>query len=187
MARCVWHEGIFDFSGALRIQRPPFRPFGGVRGYLAYNLSLRDLEEMMAERGANLDHSTVHRGVNNRIEQDHRGVKRRIRPMLGCKAMASAKVRICGIQMVQMIGKLQARSAYNQHPSLKAQFELLAARAAALTPLLTNSVWVCGKTTLAVCSYGPQCGKPSLPCIEISSCESMRVSFAREHVAGLYE
>jgi len=37
---------------------------GGVRGYLAYNLSLRDLEEMMAERGANLDHSTVHRGVN---------------------------------------------------------------------------------------------------------------------------
>ena len=34
-----------------------------VRWYLAYNLSLRDLEEMMAERGLNVDHSTVHRWV----------------------------------------------------------------------------------------------------------------------------
>ena len=31
--------------------------------YLAYNLSLRDLEEMMAERGLSVDHSTVHRWV----------------------------------------------------------------------------------------------------------------------------
>jgi hypothetical protein len=29
-----------------------------VRWYLAYNLSLRDLEEMMAERGLTVDHST---------------------------------------------------------------------------------------------------------------------------------
>jgi hypothetical protein len=34
-----------------------------VRWYLAYNLSLRDLEEMMAERGLTVDHSTVHRWV----------------------------------------------------------------------------------------------------------------------------
>ncbi len=34
-----------------------------VRWYLAYNLSLRDLKEMMAERGIDLDHSTVHRWV----------------------------------------------------------------------------------------------------------------------------
>jgi transposase-like protein len=34
-----------------------------VRWYLAYNLSLRDLEGMMAERGLNVDHSTVHRWV----------------------------------------------------------------------------------------------------------------------------
>lgn len=32
-----------------------------VRWYLAYNLSLRNLEEMMAERGLSIDHSTVHR------------------------------------------------------------------------------------------------------------------------------
>jgi putative transposase len=34
-----------------------------VRWYLAYNLSLRDLKEMMAERGLSVDHSTVHRWV----------------------------------------------------------------------------------------------------------------------------
>ena len=34
-----------------------------VRWDLAYNLSLRDLEEMMAERGLSVDHSTVHRWV----------------------------------------------------------------------------------------------------------------------------
>jgi transposase-like protein len=32
-----------------------------VRWYLAYNLILRDLEEMMAERGVAVDHTTVHR------------------------------------------------------------------------------------------------------------------------------
>lgn len=32
-----------------------------VRWYVAYPLSLRHLEEMMAERGIAVDHSTVHR------------------------------------------------------------------------------------------------------------------------------
>nr|WP_313534017.1 IS6 family transposase [Brucella anthropi] len=32
-----------------------------VRWYLSYNLSLRNLKEIMAERGIDLDHSTVHR------------------------------------------------------------------------------------------------------------------------------
>ena len=32
-----------------------------VRWYSAYPLSLRHLEEMMAERGISVDHSTVHR------------------------------------------------------------------------------------------------------------------------------
>ena len=34
-----------------------------VRWYLAYGLSLRDLEEMMAERGISVDQSTIHRWV----------------------------------------------------------------------------------------------------------------------------
>ena len=32
-----------------------------VRWYLAYNLSLRNLEGMMAERGVSVDHATIHR------------------------------------------------------------------------------------------------------------------------------
>jgi len=32
-----------------------------VRWYVAYPLSLRNLEEMMSERGISVDHSTVHR------------------------------------------------------------------------------------------------------------------------------
>ncbi|KTA87064.1 hypothetical protein VO71_20370, partial [Aeromonas salmonicida subsp. smithia] len=34
-----------------------------VRWYLAYALSLRDLEEMMAERGILVDHATLYRWV----------------------------------------------------------------------------------------------------------------------------
>ncbi len=42
-----------------------------VRWYVAYSLSLRDLEEMLAERGMNADHSTVHRWVIKRVPQAH--------------------------------------------------------------------------------------------------------------------
>ena len=34
-----------------------------VRWYLAYNLSLRNLEEMLTERGIAVDHATIHRWV----------------------------------------------------------------------------------------------------------------------------
>jgi transposase-like protein len=34
-----------------------------IRWYLAYSLSLRNLEEMMAERGVSVDHATIHRWV----------------------------------------------------------------------------------------------------------------------------
>jgi transposase-like protein len=36
-----------------------------VRWYLAYALSLRNIEEMMAERGVIVDHSTLHGTVAN--------------------------------------------------------------------------------------------------------------------------
>jgi putative transposase len=42
-----------------------------VRWYVAYSLSLRNLEEMMAERGIAVDHSTVHRGGIKRVPQAH--------------------------------------------------------------------------------------------------------------------
>ncbi|WP_114196142.1 IS6 family transposase [Edaphovirga cremea] len=38
-----------------------------VRWYLAYSLSLRNLEEMMAERGIIVDHSTLHRWVIRQV------------------------------------------------------------------------------------------------------------------------
>jgi transposase-like protein len=34
-----------------------------VQWYLAYNLSLRNLEEMIAEHGISVDHATIHRWV----------------------------------------------------------------------------------------------------------------------------
>jgi len=34
-----------------------------VRWYLAYNLSLRNLEEMMAERAISVDHATIYRWI----------------------------------------------------------------------------------------------------------------------------
>ena len=35
----------------------------GVRWYVAYALSYRDIEELMAERGLSVDHATVNRWV----------------------------------------------------------------------------------------------------------------------------
>jgi transposase-like protein len=217
-----------------------------VRWYLAYNLSLRDLEEIMAERGISVDHATIHRWVvhyspellerfnrrkrtvsrrwhidetyikvrgqwkylyrvidsngdtvefwfserrnlaaakrflsqalkrhgrperividgsqtnreaiiscdttdrlqdrsrqklrpirirqsrylNNRIEQDHRAIKRRVRPMLGFKAIHSARAILGGIEMVHMMRKGQAKYACTPQLSLAEQFEQLAA------------------------------------------------------------
>jgi transposase-like protein len=43
------------------------------------------------------------RYLNNRIEQDHRAIKRRIRPMLGFKALSSARVILGSIEMIHMI------------------------------------------------------------------------------------
>ncbi len=65
--------------------------------------------------------------LNNRIEQDHRAIKRRVRPMLGFKAMASARGILSGIEMVHMMRKQQARYACNPQPSGAQQFDRLAA------------------------------------------------------------
>jgi transposase-like protein len=65
--------------------------------------------------------------LNNRIEQDHRAIKRRVRPMLGFKSVASARVILGGIEMIHMMRKQQAKYACNLQPSLAEQFNLLAA------------------------------------------------------------
>ncbi|MEO8684749.1 MAG: IS6 family transposase [Devosia sp.] len=65
--------------------------------------------------------------LNNRIEQDHRRIKRRVRPMKGFKAFASATVTLGGIEMIHIMRKQQGRFAFNPMPSLKEQFEAIAA------------------------------------------------------------
>ena len=46
-----------------RLHYPPDVILLSVRWYVTYSLSLRNLEEMMVERGVDVDHSTVHRWV----------------------------------------------------------------------------------------------------------------------------
>jgi len=51
-----------------------------VRWYVAYSLSLRDLEEMMAERAIGVDHSTVHRWVIKLVPLFEKTFRRHKRP-----------------------------------------------------------------------------------------------------------
>ncbi|MEY4475301.1 MAG: hypothetical protein RL248_1068 [Pseudomonadota bacterium] len=54
-----------------------------VRWYLAYSLSLRNLEEIMTERGIAVDHSTLHRWVIRLVpllDKAFRRHKRSMRP-----------------------------------------------------------------------------------------------------------
>ncbi|WP_418347310.1 IS6 family transposase [Serratia fonticola] len=52
-----------------------------VRWYLAYSLSLRNLEEMMAERGVIVDHSTLHRWVIRLVPLLDKAFRRHKRPV----------------------------------------------------------------------------------------------------------
>ena len=54
-----------------------------VRWYLSYGLSLRDLREMMAERGISVDHSTIHRWVVHFAPLLLEGFNRRKRAVTG--------------------------------------------------------------------------------------------------------
>jgi transposase-like protein len=54
-----------------------------VRWYVAYSLSLRNLEEMMAERGIEVDHSTVHRWVIRLVPLLEKAFLKRKRPVDG--------------------------------------------------------------------------------------------------------
>jgi transposase-like protein len=47
-----------------------------VRWYLRYALSYRDLEELMAERGLGVDHTTIYRWVQRYAPELERRVKR---------------------------------------------------------------------------------------------------------------
>jgi transposase-like protein len=52
-----------------------------VRWYVAYSPSLRNLEEMMAERGFEVDHSSVHRWVIKLMPLFEKAFRRHKRPV----------------------------------------------------------------------------------------------------------
>lgn len=68
----------------------------GVRWYVAYALSYRQVEEMMQERGVEVDHSTVHRWVLKYVPLLEKAFLARKRPAGGSWRMDETYVRIKG-------------------------------------------------------------------------------------------
>ena len=67
-----------SFKGA---HFPPEVILMGIRWYLAYPLSTRHVEELMEERGVNVDHSTINRWVIKYSPQLEEAFHRRKRPV----------------------------------------------------------------------------------------------------------
>ncbi len=68
----------------------------GVRWYVAYPLSYRQIEEMMQERGVEVDHSTLHRWVLKYVPLLEGAFLVRKRPVRGSWRMDETYVRIKG-------------------------------------------------------------------------------------------
>ena len=68
----------------------------GVRWYVAYPLSYRQIEEMMGERGVEVDHSTLHRWVLKYVPQLEKVFLARKRPVGGSWRMDETYMRIKG-------------------------------------------------------------------------------------------
>jgi transposase-like protein len=67
-----------------------------IRWYLAYGLGLRDLEEMMAERGIAVDHSTINRWVVRFSQQLAERFNRRKRAVSGKWHMDETYIKVRG-------------------------------------------------------------------------------------------
>ena len=67
-----------------------------IRWYLAYSLSLRDLEEMMGERGVAVDHSTLNRWVVKYAPEFEKAFRRRQCPVGRSWRIDETYVRIRG-------------------------------------------------------------------------------------------
>jgi putative transposase len=67
-----------------------------VRWYVAYPLSLRHLEEMMAERGICVDHSSVHRGAIKIVPVLAAVFRRRQRPVGKSGRMDESYIKVRG-------------------------------------------------------------------------------------------
>jgi len=82
-----------DFKGA---HFPPEVILMGVRWYVAYPLSTRHVEALMAERGVEVDHSTINRWVIKYSPQLEEAVHRRKRPVWVSWRMDETYIRVKG-------------------------------------------------------------------------------------------
>ena len=67
-----------------------------VRWYVAYSLSLRNLEEMIAERGFEVDHSTVHRWVIKLVPLFEKTFRKHQRPVGKSWRMDETYIKVKG-------------------------------------------------------------------------------------------
>ncbi len=68
----------------------------GIRWYVAYTLSTRHVEELMEERGVNVDHSTVNRWVIKYSPKLEEEFHRRKRPVWVSWRMDETSLRVKG-------------------------------------------------------------------------------------------
>jgi IS6 family transposase len=67
-----------------------------LRWYLRYCLTLRDLEEMMAERGLSVDHSTIGRWVLRYAPELYKRIRREVRPAKRSWRVDETYIRVAG-------------------------------------------------------------------------------------------
>src|SRR5438128_12071424 len=67
-----------------------------VRWYLRFSLSLRDVEELMAERGLSVDHTTIWRWTQAYAPEVQRPLRGRLKPKGSTWHMDEPFVRIAG-------------------------------------------------------------------------------------------
>jgi transposase-like protein len=67
-----------------------------VRWYLRYSLSYRDLEEIMAERGVLVDHSTIWRWVDRFAPELERRLRKHLQPRIPVWRVDETYVRVAG-------------------------------------------------------------------------------------------
>src|ERR1700739_2588916 len=79
-----------------------------VRWYVAYPLSLRNLEEMMSERGIAVDHSTVHRWALKLLPVLEKAFRRRKRPVGKSwrmdESVSRTQAKACGAVLKMGVG-----------------------------------------------------------------------------------
>src|SRR5689334_11227589 len=67
-----------------------------LRWYLRYSLSYRDLEEIMAERGASVDHSTIWRWVDRYAPELERRLRPYLQPRIPVWRVDETYIRVAG-------------------------------------------------------------------------------------------